>query len=219
MGFANSVIGGAAALIRAAIKSPNYVTGTSGWSVNKDGSAEFNSLTVRGTFAGTDYLIGPDGAYFYKGTPAAGNLAFAIPAAGVTQDGFGNAIPNLGVALPSAISFATGVGGAFATAMSVAGIQFYNAATQAGPYTLQGQILSGSSSVELQFTTVTINGQLSLTIPLTVSGTSANAGLTNGTINGTSGAASAGTAHTHGAGSYAVTNGQHNHGPGSYGAS
>lgn len=48
-GFSNSVIGGQSTLIRAAIKTPNYVPNTTGWSVNKDGTAEFNSLTARGT--------------------------------------------------------------------------------------------------------------------------------------------------------------------------
>jgi hypothetical protein len=37
-------------LNRTGIKSPNYVAGSAGWRVGKDGSAEFNSLTSRGTF-------------------------------------------------------------------------------------------------------------------------------------------------------------------------
>lgn len=37
------------------VLSPNYVTGTSGWSVKGDGTAEFNDLTARG-----EVLIGPD---------------------------------------------------------------------------------------------------------------------------------------------------------------
>ena len=64
MGFANSVIGGAAALIRAAIKSPNFVHGSAGWQVSKDGSAEFNNVTVRGNIAGTDFLIDAAGDFF-----------------------------------------------------------------------------------------------------------------------------------------------------------
>jgi hypothetical protein len=31
-----------------ALKSPNFVAGVSGWSINRDGSAEFNNVTVRG---------------------------------------------------------------------------------------------------------------------------------------------------------------------------
>lgn len=49
MPFLNPVVGGNGALIRPAIKSPNYVPGVSGWSINRDGSAEFNNVTVRGS--------------------------------------------------------------------------------------------------------------------------------------------------------------------------
>jgi hypothetical protein len=89
MGFTNDIIGGAAALIRAAIRSPNYVAGVSGWSINKDGSAEFNNMTIRGVFNGTDFIINSTGEFFYSGTPANGNLLVAIASvAGV--DSFGN---------------------------------------------------------------------------------------------------------------------------------
>lgn len=68
MGFANSIIGGAAALIRAAIKSPNYVAGVSGWSINKDGTAEFQNITAHGNsilvgdLAGDFAALSSDGA-------------------------------------------------------------------------------------------------------------------------------------------------------------
>jgi hypothetical protein len=74
------------------ILSPNYVAGVSGWEIRKDGSAEFNSLTIRGTFDGTDYVINSGGAFFYNGTPAAGNLITSIAAMAGT-DAFGNAYP------------------------------------------------------------------------------------------------------------------------------
>lgn len=45
--FSNSILAGTT-LVRDAIRSPNYVAGTSGWSVNKNGSAEFNDVVVRG---------------------------------------------------------------------------------------------------------------------------------------------------------------------------
>ncbi|MBO2459368.1 hypothetical protein [Actinomadura violacea] len=48
-GFANAIIGGAEALIRKAMRSPNYVPASEGWTVNKDGSAEFNDVAVRGS--------------------------------------------------------------------------------------------------------------------------------------------------------------------------
>jgi hypothetical protein len=47
MTFSNPIVGGTT-LIRKAIKSPNYVAGVSGWTINVDGTAEFNNVTVRG---------------------------------------------------------------------------------------------------------------------------------------------------------------------------
>lgn len=47
-GFADPIVGGIGNLIRQYIRSPNYVANVSGWTINKDGSAEFNNLTVRG---------------------------------------------------------------------------------------------------------------------------------------------------------------------------
>lgn len=89
MGFANDVIGGAAALIRNAIRSPNYVAGTSGWTINKDGSAEFNNLTVRGTIQGLDYVVSASGVFFYSPSEGAGNLIMALAATAGT-DQYGN---------------------------------------------------------------------------------------------------------------------------------
>lgn len=64
--FSNSILAGTT-LVRDAIRSPNYVAGTSGWSVNKNGSAEFNDITVRGTIdaiatSGQEVKIDPTSA-------------------------------------------------------------------------------------------------------------------------------------------------------------
>lgn len=72
------------------LRSPNYVTGVSGWTVNQDGSAEFNNLTIRGTFFGSRFIINSAGAFFYSGAPASGNLIASITDAAGT-DSFGNA--------------------------------------------------------------------------------------------------------------------------------
>lgn len=48
MGF-KEVVAGGVYLVREALRSPNYVMGTTGWTINYDGSAEFNNVTVRGT--------------------------------------------------------------------------------------------------------------------------------------------------------------------------
>ncbi len=57
-GFNNPVVG-ALALIRKAIRSPNYQAGTEGWTVNQDGSAEFNDVVVRGEVD----VVGTDGSH------------------------------------------------------------------------------------------------------------------------------------------------------------
>jgi len=85
MAFRNPIVGGST-LRRPAIASPNYHSGSTGWSINRDGSAEFNQLAVRGstTMGGIDL--------FYDGTPGPGTLVASIAAqAGV--DEFGNAYP------------------------------------------------------------------------------------------------------------------------------
>lgn len=45
MPFSNPILGGTA-LVRPAIKSPNYKPGGPGWSINQDGTAEFSSLII-----------------------------------------------------------------------------------------------------------------------------------------------------------------------------
>lgn len=64
MGFQDPVVGGVV-LRRPAIASPDYEAGVQGWSINQDGSAEFNDLAIRGTFSGTDFVINSSGIFFY----------------------------------------------------------------------------------------------------------------------------------------------------------
>ena len=47
MAFANSILAGTY-LVRPAIQSPNYQPGVAGWTINADGTAEFNDATFRG---------------------------------------------------------------------------------------------------------------------------------------------------------------------------
>lgn len=82
MSFRNPLTGGGA-LLQRAIMSPNYLKNVSGWTVNQDGSAEFNNISIRG---GTQ----TQGAVLmYNGTPALGNLIVSI-APGAGTDSFGN---------------------------------------------------------------------------------------------------------------------------------
>ncbi len=83
--FTNPVIGGENTLIRSAIRSPDYVAGVSGWTINKDGTAEFNNAVFRGEVLVTD----PDGSYvrIYDENPGDGALIeMGLPSGvGVTQ--------------------------------------------------------------------------------------------------------------------------------------
>lgn len=76
MPFSNPIIGGNNTLIRDDMTSEGYVAGSSGWRIARDGTAEFNDLTSRGTFisgSGTGQHIeingsdAPNGIAFYTG--------------------------------------------------------------------------------------------------------------------------------------------------------
>lgn len=55
MSFSNPILAGEE-LIRSAIRSENYVAGSSGWRISRDGDAEFNSLTARGNIVSVGAL-------------------------------------------------------------------------------------------------------------------------------------------------------------------
>lgn len=81
--FKHDIAGGSGNLIVKSLQSPNFVTEVSGWQISKDGSAEFNNVTIRGgEVIGGITLI-------YNGTPALGNLVFSISGTSGT-DRFGN---------------------------------------------------------------------------------------------------------------------------------
>ena len=78
--FSNAVVGGVT-LVRAAIQSPNYVTGVSGWTINQDGTVEFASGTFRG-----DLSIGTSPTWFrvdstgnmWSGAATAATASFSV---------------------------------------------------------------------------------------------------------------------------------------------
>jgi hypothetical protein len=76
MAFGNAVVGGGGELVRETIHSRNYVPGVSGWTINRDGTAEFSGVTVRG-----DLFIGnppsPPNPYIH-GTVMAGVPTIAV---------------------------------------------------------------------------------------------------------------------------------------------
>jgi hypothetical protein len=78
--FNNPIVGAGNTLIRAAIRSVNYVAGLAGWSINFDGTAEFTSLTSRGTFqsgptSGAHVTMTSSGLFVYRSN---GTLMFAV---------------------------------------------------------------------------------------------------------------------------------------------
>lgn len=50
-GFSNPVAGGGGTLIRKDVHSENFVRGSTGWSIDQNGSAEFNDVTIRGNLS------------------------------------------------------------------------------------------------------------------------------------------------------------------------
>lgn len=92
-GFSDPILDGSGTLAtRDVEKSDNFVAGSSGWAIYKNGNAEFNNLTIRGTFNGTDFIINTSGAFFYSGVPALGNLIISIASVAGT-DAHGNTYP------------------------------------------------------------------------------------------------------------------------------
>jgi hypothetical protein len=82
--FRNSILAGLK-LVRDAIQSTNFITGVSGWSINKDGTAEFLNVVIRGILN----VIDPDGSYvkIYDQMPGSGAIIeFHLPTAvGINQ--------------------------------------------------------------------------------------------------------------------------------------
>lgn len=61
MGFSDPIVGGIGTLIRQYIQSPDFIHAVSGWSINEDGSAEFNNIFARGDIDATSITV-PAGA-------------------------------------------------------------------------------------------------------------------------------------------------------------
>lgn len=132
---------GLGSLVLSAIFSPNFITGVSGWSINKDGRAEFNNLTIRGTFFGVNFILNSSGLFIYSGTPGTGNLLLSISPVDGT-DGFGNSY--------DAILSIYGAGSASTGAV----MQF---AISGGTQTIQKFITHAASELIASFTVSQVN--------------------------------------------------------------
>jgi hypothetical protein len=233
---------GSTVLRRPAIQSPNFVTTVSGWTINADGSAEFNDLTIRGTFNGTDFIVNASGAFFYNGVPAAGNLATSIvPGVSTVTDPFGN------TAQPGFTSYAS----ATFWAQLLAGVLNFQAAagqplpgsfgsSVAGAASMfSGEVSAGDTPAEILIESADASGQagglielLAAFVQMGNSGTGTVTILNNLTVNGTlnvGGSSSTGVPNPNSTSTDGLTNGTingtsgaasagtaHTHGPGSY---
>lgn len=159
-GFENNIINALNALIRAAIHSPNFVTGVSGWSINKDGSAEFNNLTIRGTFQGTDWVINSSGLFMYDPTEALGNLAISITAKPVTGP-LGESVPSgitVGKIANPQVNIKSSTPGGFGVLdfplnnATIPGLSLINASIQSGPPSYGQLALFGPSTSGVGYT-------------------------------------------------------------------
>lgn len=139
--FSNPLVGGGGSLVYPDIHSPDFVAGTSGWSIDKNGDAEFNNLTLTGTtFNGLDYVINQNGVFFYNGTPAAGNLVSSLTNSTGT-DAKGN------VYLYGNTTYINqGVNYIAVNTNPNSGLSFWLATTQAGPWTQISNILATNAS-------------------------------------------------------------------------
>lgn len=64
LSFDDPIAAGDGSLIFPALKSPNYVAGVTGWMIGRDGDAEFNNATIRGTLV----VTGSDNSYIQINT-------------------------------------------------------------------------------------------------------------------------------------------------------
>lgn len=83
MTFKNPLVSNGGDLAFTSIHSPNFVSGTTGWSINKDGTAEFNTL-------GGTIQFSASGIFFYVPNAGTGNLKMSVTDSDGT-DVYGNA--------------------------------------------------------------------------------------------------------------------------------
>ena len=71
-GFPDSFAGNQGTMLTETLQSSPFVPGSVGWQIKRNGDAQFNNGTFTGvvtgsTFEGTDFIINPNGIFFYSG--------------------------------------------------------------------------------------------------------------------------------------------------------
>lgn len=74
MPFGNPVVSGDGSLIYPSIHSPDYIAGVSGWTINRDGTAEFADITMRG-----EWSVEQANKYIRGGFPQSPISGAAVP--------------------------------------------------------------------------------------------------------------------------------------------
>lgn len=117
-------------LVIPSVQSPGFLTGVTGWRIQKNGNAEFNNITIRGVFNGTDFIINSTGIFFYSGPPGFGGLSQSIvPGAVQVTDPEGN------TALPGITTYQQSGGTYYANNILASQIVIWTAPNAGGVYT------------------------------------------------------------------------------------
>jgi len=148
----NNIVGGTSLAIDR-INSPGYVAGVSGWTINQDGSAEFNNVTIRG---GT--TIGGTSLWYSTATPQANTLVESVSSV-AGMDSAGNYVLAGHAAYHySAVHFS------FAVAVTDFGVIWYSAAAGTlGPWTEVQSVIVNAVSGILTLSNAVIAGELTAT--------------------------------------------------------
>jgi hypothetical protein len=116
-------------------RSPNFVSGSSGWTINQDGTAEFNSVTIR-----NGQIVSGTALYYSSSPPTKATLIFSISTS-ASADSFGNPVP------AGAASYATSGGNSLVVnLLSTANSAFFQYAAPSGG--VQGALILAVSSAD-----------------------------------------------------------------------
>jgi hypothetical protein len=150
----NNIVGGTS-LVIARINSPGFVTGVTGWSINQDGSAEFNNVTIRG-----GVTIGGTSLYYSTPAPAANTLVESISSTAFT-DSAGNSV----LAGHVSYHYTSAGGSSIAVAVTDTGITWYAAlAGTLGPWTAKHAITANAlTGAGLNIDNAIVNAALTAT--------------------------------------------------------
>jgi hypothetical protein len=123
--FRNSILAGNT-LIRQAIQSQNFATGSTGWAIKKDGSAEFNNVLVRGTVFVKDtngnYVklwIDPGGDAIAEFGTALSATPFNLPGDVLSYTAGSGATARQGLQMDGPVTATNSTGGTWGATMSM----------------------------------------------------------------------------------------------------